>query len=158
MIFFSVNVTKILDHLISDTGSYLVTKEKIADGEVAFSLVNTKGLTGEYTLLHLEFEMIDPNAESTIISINERDIVGVAGDAIRVKFNSATVEVPTPEPTPTVSPEVSAEPSAAPTLKPTSIPEPSSNASRVWFETSNMEENVKRFGKWSKIKRVKVKK
>ena len=60
MIFFSVNVTKILDHLISDTGSYLVTKEKIDD--------------------------------------------------------------------------------------------------RVWLETSNMEENVKRFGKWSKIKRVKVKK
>ena len=110
------NVTK--DDSVSDTGSYLVTKEKIDDGEVAFSLVNTKGLTGEYTLLHLEFEVIDPNAESTIISINGQDIVGVAGDAIRVKFNSATVEVPTPEPTPTVSP------SEAPTASPSVTPEP----------------------------------
>lgn len=133
------NVTK--NDSVSDTGSYLVTKEKIDDGEVAFSLVNTKGLTGEYTLLHLEFEVINPNAESTIISINGQDIVGVDGDAIRVKFNSATVEVPTPEPTP--SPAVSAEPSATPTVTPTSTPEPSPNADRVWFETSNMEENGK---------------
>ena len=110
------NVTK--DDSVSDTGSYLVTKEKIDDGEVAFSLVNTKGLTGEYTLLHLEFEVIDPNAESTIISINGQDIVGVDGDAIRVKFNSATVEVPMPEPTPTVSP------SEAPTASPSLTPEP----------------------------------
>lgn len=139
------NVTK--DDSVSDTGSYLVTKEKIDDGEVAFSLVNTKGLTGEYTLLHLEFEVIDPNAESTIISINGQDIVGVDGDAIRVKFNSATVEVPTPEPTPTVSPSEAPTPSPSvtpePTVTPTSTPEPSPNADKVWFETSNMEENGK---------------
>lgn len=160
------NVTK--DDSVSDTGSYLVTKEKIDDGEVAFSLVNTKGLTGEYTLLHLEFELIDPNAESTIISINGQDIVGVDGDAIRVKFNSATVEVPTPEPTPTVSPSEAptaspsvtpeptvtptsspevigptVKPSEAPTVTPTSTPKPSPNADKVWFETSNMEENGK---------------
>ena len=119
------NVTK--DDSVLDTGSYLVTKEKIDDGEVAFSLVNTKGLTGEYTLLHLEFELIDPNAESTIISINGQDIVGVDGDAIRVKFNSATVEVPTPEPTPTVSPSEAPTPSPSvtpePTVTPTSSPE-----------------------------------
>lgn len=118
---------------VSETGSYLVTKEKIDDGEVAFSLVNINGLIGDYTLLHLEFEVIDSNVESTIISINGQDVVGVTGDELKVKFNPVTVEVPTPVPsitptaTPTEIPETatptaSVSPSAVPTITPTVTP------------------------------------
>ena len=129
---------------VSETGSYLVTKEKIDDGEVAFSLVNINGLIGDYTLLHLEFEVIDSNVESTIISINGQDVVGVTGDELKVKFNPVTVEVPTPVPsitptaTPTEIPETTKPtasaspgapplptpvPSITPTIAPTEIPE-----------------------------------
>lgn len=145
----------IIDDCISDTGSYLVTKEKIDNGEVLFSFVNAKGLEGDYTILHLEFEVVNSRVDSTVISINGNDVVGVA-DEIRVKFNPVTVNMVTPAPiplpseTPQTTPEVTGPtPSVVPVV--TSTPE-------AVIPTRKLDNPIKTQNSSIKIKKVVIKK
>lgn len=79
---------------VSANGGYIYTKEKIDEGSVFFSYVNTKPFTEEQMVLTMTFEPVNKYYGRTTLELKGQDVVNEAYEDITLTYQGANVEVP----------------------------------------------------------------
>lgn len=112
-----------VDDGVGKAGGYLITNEKIDGGQVSFSYVDSKGNSGEQTLLHLTFQKSEFIYDDLEVVLSGKNVVDKDFKDVKLSYVPYTIYLYDPDAT--ESPEPSQTPESTDKPKSTDKPETS---------------------------------